>query len=213
MVNEEKSFFSLLRDQTPLFVLKLKTVEDEFPELENVSSFIYYFNMIYELNRLKYDENYFDKDISRQYYYRNGRGVGYSDKLHLAKISHQSPIEIVTIATATGAAIAAILSTVKIVSMIGNFKLGRENLKLQNEKLQLEIENLKKTAEHKHLDIPIDWYHKSPSRNDIDQYIHIAERNYTKININLDDYSLNYQTKVEIIETKQLTVQHKSITN
>lgn len=187
-------------DGTYFLMTHITTREDDFPILEDLSAFIYDFNLLYELNRLIFDEKYRHVELSRRIYYRRGRKVEHKDKLRILKLSHESPFEIITIVTISGAAIAAILATIQTVEKISNMRLQRENIRLQNEKARLEIEKLEYEIRKLEIEVPKRWFKKIIIRREAEEYLNRMERMFTNTPIFLEDYSLDVVDKKSITE-------------
>jgi hypothetical protein len=121
------------------FRLSLRGDESDFPALIDVSSFLYDFNLLYEVARLATDEAYQDYAFSSpQVYYRFGRPLRDEDKLRIERLRHESPIALITVLVAAYAAIPAIWGLVQIMEKIVNFPLNRRKLRAEVEKLERE---------------------------------------------------------------------------
>jgi hypothetical protein len=112
--------------------------ESEQPTLLDVSSFLYDFNLGYELARLATDPRYESFQFSHYALYRKGRPLKDDDRLRVISLSHQSPIDLNTILYGAPLAIGAIWGVVQIVEKISNWRLNREKLQEEIKKLHRE---------------------------------------------------------------------------
>lgn len=132
-------FYEYFADN-PVIEFRLLGKEDEAPTLLDVTSFLYDFNLLYEISRLAVDPEYERIQMSRFAYFRKGRPLRDDDRLRVNRLRHESPIELVTGVAAVGGAIGAVWAVVQIVEKLANFKLNREKLKLEVEKARREQE-------------------------------------------------------------------------
>jgi len=122
----------------PYFRIRLTGSEESFPSLLEVSSFLYDFNLLYEISRLATDPAYRDFKFSRFVFYRRGRPLEERDRLYLQSLSLGSPIVIVGVVTAVVTGIGGVWGIVQIVEKITNAPLNRRKLKAEVEKLERE---------------------------------------------------------------------------
>jgi hypothetical protein len=122
----------------PYFRIRLTGSEESFPSLLEVSSFLYDFNLLYEISRLATDPTYRDFRFSRFVFYRRGRPLEERDRLYLQSLSLGSPIVIVGVVTAMVTGIGGVWGIVQIVEKITNAPLNRRKLKAEVEKLERE---------------------------------------------------------------------------
>jgi hypothetical protein len=120
--------------------LDLKADEATTPTLLEVSSFLYDFNLIYELSRLVADPQYEGVRLSRFTLYRNGRPLDDRDRMGVQRVSHQSPLELITIIGLASGAVASMWGIVQVAERIFNWPLNRRKLRAEVEKLELENE-------------------------------------------------------------------------
>ena len=76
----------------PVFHWNLETRSYKFPELIEVTNFLYDFNMLYEINRLALDKKYEDFKFSHFTYFRKGRPLNSEDRLRVSKLKEESPL-------------------------------------------------------------------------------------------------------------------------
>lgn len=122
----------------PYLRIKVRGQEDKFPTLLDVSSFLYDFNLLYELLRLAVDDRYADYRFNNRFSgYRDSRRLDDEDRLHVVRLQHESPIYFDLIVSATSGAFVAVAGLLyKVLS-----PREREKRKLEIEKLRLEVEN------------------------------------------------------------------------
>ena len=129
----------LLLAESPFDIeLQLYGEDSAEPTLLDVSSFLYDFNLGYELARLATDPQYEGFGFSHFALYRKGRPLKSEDRLRVVKLSHQSPIELSTIISGATMGVAAIWGVVQIVEKVSNWRLNREKLKEEINKLRRE---------------------------------------------------------------------------
>lgn len=122
----------------PYFRIRLTGGEESFPSLLEVSSFLYDFNLLYEISRLATDPTYRDFNFSRFVFYRRGRPLEERDRLYLQSLSLGSPIVIVGVVTAVVTGVGGVWGIVQVVEKITNAPLNRRKLKAEVEKLERE---------------------------------------------------------------------------
>jgi hypothetical protein len=117
------------------------TVEGEegHPPLQEVSSFIYDFNLVYEISRLASDPNYQGYKFNRFIWNRDGRRLKDSDRLHLVSLELGSPFLLETAVLLVGGAVAAVWGLVQISERIADWPVNREKNRLELEKLRREL--------------------------------------------------------------------------
>lgn len=127
--------------------IRVRGTEPTDVPLLDLTSFLYDFNLLYELGRLATDPAYLDVplDLSR-IWYRDGRPLLEEDRLRVARLRKESPLELLTIITATGGAAGAIWVVVQAIEKIANLRLNREKLQLEVEKLRREKEREERDA-------------------------------------------------------------------
>ena len=128
----------------PQLQIELVASELQTPTLLQVTSFLYDFNLVYEVSRLATDRSYERSHISRYVYYRYGRPLRDEDRLSVVRLREESPLELVTtVAVAGGAVIGAIWGIVQIAERISNWRLNRDKLRQEVERLRRENEEAK----------------------------------------------------------------------
>lgn len=116
----------------------MRGIEGAFTPLLEVSSFLYDFNLLYEIDRLAIDPAYESFRFTPSVYYRTGRPLEDSDRLHVESLKLGSPIELTTLVVAVPAAATALWVTLQSANMISNWSLNRRKLKAEVEKIELE---------------------------------------------------------------------------
>jgi len=122
----------------PYFRIRLTGSEESFPSLLEVSSFLYDFNLLYEISRLATDPRYRDFKFSRFVFYRGGRPLDGRDRLYVQSLSHGSPIVIVGVVTAVVTGIGGVWGIIQIADKVTNARLNRRKLRAEVEKLERE---------------------------------------------------------------------------
>jgi hypothetical protein len=122
----------------PHFLIRLVGSGEAFPSLLDVSSFLYDFNLLYEIARLATDPNYHDFKFSDFVFYRGGRPLNGRDRLHVQTLRHESPLILVAVLAAVSVAVGSLWGIVQIVEKITNAPLTRRKLKAEVEKLERE---------------------------------------------------------------------------
>jgi hypothetical protein len=113
--------------------------EEGHPPLQEVSSFIYDFNLVYEISRIASDPTYQRYTFNRFIWNRNGRRLKDSDRLHLVSLQLGSPFLLETAVVLVGGAIAAVWGLVQISERIADWPVNREKNRLELEKLRREL--------------------------------------------------------------------------
>jgi hypothetical protein len=112
--------------------------EGAFTTLLEVTSFLYDFNLLYEIDRLAIDPVYESFRFSSNVYYRTGRPLQNSDRLHVESLKLGSPVELTTLIVAVPAAATALWVTLQSANLISNWSLNRRKLKAEVEKIEFE---------------------------------------------------------------------------
>jgi hypothetical protein len=131
----------------PYFRIRLTGNEQSLPSLLDVSSFLYDFNLLYEIGRLATDPRYFDFRFSSNLFYRRGRPLDERDRLYVQSLSHGSPIEMVLVVTAVGTVLGGIWAIVQIAEKVANAPLNRRKLMAEVEKLERENREAKSSPD------------------------------------------------------------------
>ncbi|HEV2379018.1 MAG TPA: hypothetical protein VG206_04400 [Terriglobia bacterium] len=122
----------------PYFRIRIVGSEDSFPSLLDLSSFLFDFNLLYEITRLATDVRYHDFRFSNYALFRKGRPLKAGDRLHVEELVAKSPLVLVTDLTIAAGAIGALWGVVQIAEKIVNAPLNRRKLKAEVEKLERE---------------------------------------------------------------------------
>lgn len=129
--------------------LNLHGEQTDLPTLLDVSSFLYDFNLVYELGRLATDQKYRTVRFSRYSLFRKGRPLDHLDRLSVTKLSQSSPLYLQTLLWGAPLAVGALWGIVQIVEKVSNWRLNRDKLEEELKKLQREnlaAETAAKTA-------------------------------------------------------------------
>ena len=121
-----------------LLLMRLRGGEGGVPSLLDVSSFLYDFNLLYEISRLATDPRYHDFKFSDFVLYRNGRPLAAYDRLLVAELRQESPILLVTAVAGVSTVIGAVWAIVQVVEKILNAPLERRKLRAEVERLERE---------------------------------------------------------------------------
>jgi len=122
----------------PHFRIRIAGPDISYPSLLDVSSFLYDFNLLYEITRLATDPRYGDFRFSNYALFRKGRPLEPRDRLHVEALSEKSPLVLVTDLSIVGGAIGAFWGVVQVVEKVVNAPLNRRKLKAEVEKLERE---------------------------------------------------------------------------
>jgi len=120
--------------------------------LEDLSSLMYDFELLYDFCLVAESERYADYSFSGNFWYRRGRGILREDKLRVSKISKASPLSIELLIASTSAAISATWIFIKAIEKIYNIKVNHEKKVLENERLRLENKKLQQEIDDRELE-------------------------------------------------------------
>lgn len=123
---------------SPYIRLRVRGSDEGFPSLLEVSSFLYDFNLLYEVSRLGTDPNYGDFRFSNFVFYRTGRPLRSRDRLHVQALRQESPLLLIAVLAAAPSAVGALWGLVQIVEKVANAPLNRRKLRAEVEKLERE---------------------------------------------------------------------------
>ncbi|MBV9888496.1 MAG: hypothetical protein JO119_18285 [Acidobacteria bacterium] len=121
------------------FEFRVITSEEDYPELSEISYFLHDLNLLYEFTRIETDPAYSGYRFSRFFGYRNRSRLVEADRLHIERLNHQSPFELVAIVTATSVVAGALWVLVQTIEKLVNLGPNRELLKLNVEKIKAEL--------------------------------------------------------------------------
>jgi hypothetical protein len=125
-------------ESNPYIRVAMRGSEGAFTPLLEVSSFLYDFNLLYEIDRLAIDPVYESFRFTSSVYYRTGRPLENSDRLHVESLKLGSPIALTTLVLAVPAAATALWVTLQSANLISNWSLNRRKLKAEVEKIEFE---------------------------------------------------------------------------
>jgi hypothetical protein len=118
------------------FRIRLLGTENAFPSLLDVSSFLYDFNLTYEIARLATDSKYSDFMFSRYTLFRKGRPLEEPDRLHVEHLSVASPFDLVTIIKVGGGAISALVAVFSLIEKITGRPFNWRKLRAEAERVK-----------------------------------------------------------------------------
>jgi|NGEPerStandDraft_6_1074524.scaffolds.fasta_scaffold67926_2 hypothetical protein len=120
--------------------IHLLAEDDDYPDIDQVSSFLYDFNLLYEFSRVIVDPEYSSYRFSRYSGFRNQKRIGEDDKLKLDLLSQGSPLELIALVTAIPAAAATLWALTQTAEKIRNWSLNREILELTRDRLLRDLQ-------------------------------------------------------------------------
>jgi len=121
--------------------------------VEQLSSFLYYLNSLYDCLALAAIPDYSYYKFSFYFWRRSDRPLRDEHKLYLDKINYNSPLGLQVIIPLTAGALGIPLLMIQAIEKVQNWKLNRKKLKLEEQKLELEIEQKKLELAQMQLDI------------------------------------------------------------
>lgn len=180
-----------------LLLFRLVGDTEGAPSLLDVSSFLYDFNLLYEVTRLATDRNYHAFSFTDFVLYRNGRPLTGSDRLHVLALKQESPLLLVAALAGLPTAIGAVWGVVQIVEKIASASLERRKLKAEIEKLERENQDAARSPLEVDFENPEDF--KTVLR------IREAETYYDNIGDRLERSSVRIKEfTVEVVRQDQL---------
>ena len=152
--------------------LRLQFEESGDISLLQLSSILYDLTLLHDCIALTTISKYKEYKFSQHFWYREGRPLNPEHMLYVKKISHKSPITLVTAITVTAVAIGIPWVMLQAIDKIRNWKLN-------SEKLELEVKNLK--LDNKQLYIEnakskVDLESKLSERKAMETFLRITER-------------------------------------
>ncbi len=122
------------------YLIHLLGDERDYPDLDQTSTFLYDFNLLYEFSRVVVDPRYSSYKFTRFSSYRNDRRLEEIDKLKIVALRQESPLALIAaLAALTSAAAGALWATVQTIERISNRGLNREILELTRQKLLQDL--------------------------------------------------------------------------
>jgi hypothetical protein len=180
-----------------LLIIRLQGSEGGAPSLLDVSSFLYDFNLLYEISRLATDPNYHDFRFSDFVMYRNGRPLAEYDRLLVAELRKESPLLLVTALAAVPTVVGAVWGVVQIVEKVTNARLERRKLRAEIEKLERENRPERQP--------PLGVNFESPEQLRTVLRIREAETYYDKVGGRLERSSVRIkELQIEVVTPDQL---------
>lgn len=118
----------------------LQNREDEFIfRLEDFVYFLEDLNRLYEFTRLIFDRKYEGYKFSRASMTRVDWGLSADDRLHVYRITQESPVTLILTIGAVPSAATTIFVLIQIIEKIYNFRVDHEIRMLQRDKLKKEL--------------------------------------------------------------------------
>jgi hypothetical protein len=111
--------------------------KDDYPRVQEVSAFLYDFNLVYEISRLAADPKYSGYRFSRSVWYRTRKPLVEQDRLHVDRFQLGSPLIFLVALAAAPVAVGAVWGIVQITGKIRDWRVDRET-----KRVDLEIKNL-----------------------------------------------------------------------
>ena len=183
------------------FRLALLGDEGEYPALNDISAFLYDFNLLYEFSRVVIDPKYGRVKLSRFSGYRNRKQLFAEDRLEVESLRIESPIALLAIVAAGPAVAATLWALTQTMEKIVNFSLNRDILKLQRDKLKRELETAQSTV--------------APSLPESDAgfreqlRVREADRYFDRVGRRLEESSVHIK-EIEITHIRELAPKHKA---
>jgi hypothetical protein len=132
----------------PYFEIRVGANNYDYPPLIDISSFLYDFNLVYEISRLATDQEHKGYRFSEDTWSQEHRPITPDQQLHIITLRQESPLLLVAAVTAIPAAIGAIWGLVQVIDKIANWPLNRQILQLQRDKLAAELRKMQIAAPH-----------------------------------------------------------------
>ncbi len=175
--------------------IHLLAEDEDYPDIDQISSFLYDFNLLYEFSRVIVDPKYSSYRFSRYSGFRNQKRVGEDDKLKLDLLSQGSPLELIALVTAIPAAAAALWALIQTAEKIRNWPLNREILELTRDKL---LRDLQAPA---NMDLPA--YDRNPTQFRQMVRLREAEENFSLVEnrlkqspLSVRELSVTYESEI-----------------
>jgi hypothetical protein len=182
--------------------IHLLAEDDDYPDIDQVSSFLYDFNLLYEFSRVVVDPTYSSYRFSRYSGFRNQKRVGEDDKLKLDLLSQGSPLELIALVTAIPASAAALWALTQTAEKIRNWSLNREILELTRDKLLRDLQPLA------NLDLPV--YEQDPAqfremvrRREADENFSLVENRLQQNQVRVRELSVTYESELSDEDEEQ----------
>ena len=124
-----RQFFEYNRSGMPFFQIELKADSVfDYELLIDVTSFLYDFNLTYEVLRLATDPDHKEYQFSDETWSKKHRDLPPDQQLHALKLRQESPLELIAATTAIATGVGAVWGLVQIAERILNWPLNREIL-------------------------------------------------------------------------------------
>jgi hypothetical protein len=121
--------------------------------LLDFSSFLYDFTLLHDCAILAVLPNYKEYRFSQYFWYRKGRPLLPEHQLLVRKVSHQSPLLLETVLTATAVTAGAVWAVVQAIDKIKNWRLNRQILTAQLDNLLIDRENKRTELQNNKLQV------------------------------------------------------------
>ena len=116
--------------------------QEKAPLLQDVSSLLYDFELLYDFCLVTSSEEYSGYRFSPSFWYRNRRGIKDVHMLRVSKMSKESPLSIELLLADSIAVFGVVLTFIQTAVMVYELR-NRQKTELEIEKLKLEIAKLK----------------------------------------------------------------------
>jgi len=129
---------ALAESRNGYFLIRIEG-QASYPLLQDVSAFLYDFNLVYDISRLATDPKYSDYRFTRSVWYRTRKPLTEQDRLHVDNLQLGSPFILETILAVTAVGVPAVYGIVQIAEKIADWKVNREIRRLERDKLAMEL--------------------------------------------------------------------------
>lgn len=110
-----------------------RMILSEPPQIEvaDLSAFLFDISVLHDCAMIVTLPRYRSFEFNDRFRFRGGREPASRDRLHLKRIRHESPIEIVTAATVFGAASGGLWALLQLYTKVSSWRLERRKLELE----------------------------------------------------------------------------------
>lgn len=178
------------------FRLTLRGDEGGYPALNDISAFLYDFNLLYEFSRVVVDPKYGRVKLSRFSGYRNRKQLFPEDRLEIESLRIESPIALVAIVAAGPVVAATLWALTQTMEKIVKFSLNRDILKLQRDKLKRELETSAPSSVAPSLPESDAGFREQP-------HVREADRYFDRVGRRLEESSVHVK-EIEITHVREL---------
>jgi len=127
----------------PYYVIEIRAESEAYPPVGDLASFLYDLGYAYDLARLATDPAHSAYVFSEESLSRENRPISADQQLHVIKLRHESPLDLMAAVMAGPAAVGAVWGLVQVIDKVANFPLNREIAKLTRDKLKKDLATTK----------------------------------------------------------------------